>query len=292
MWVASGGSKISKKRQVASQSLDDMVSEKRAKLVHERQTAKDLQTKAASLRIDALKMDKRFKLRQRFETLSEAEDLEVEARTRLSRIREIDFERAVHAYTKYESTKKNTEQSRTDSVSNEKTARRIITVPGAGAQQTMGGFVQKYQHKECTRSTLVQEYLVDVEQKAPKLVVRGNDDCPYCDTNMLLQSAKSCLVCSECGYTALYLDSTTNAMSYSDEYEFNSFSYKRVSHFDDTLRQIQGKESYVVPDDIVNAVIRELVAQRIPKHQITQTKIRTILKQLRIRKAYDHVAQL
>jgi len=38
--------------------------------------------------------------------------------------------------------------------------------------------------------------------------------------------------------------------------------------------------------------MKELVSQRCTKDQITMNKIRTILKSLRLRKAYDHVAQI
>jgi hypothetical protein len=82
-------------------------------------------------------------------------------------------------------------------------------------------------------------------------------------------------------------------MSYSDDYEMSSFSYKRITHFDDCMRQVQGKEAYRVPDEIITAVMAELYAQRITAvADISMNEIRQTLKRLRARKAYDHVAQV
>jgi hypothetical protein len=55
---------------------------------------------------------------------------------------------------------------------------------------------------------------------------------------------------------------------------------------------VQGKESYVVPDAMVNQVVAEFVKARLPKGSITQTQIRAVLKALRLRRAYDHVSQI
>ena len=131
--------------------------------------------------------NRRFEQRLRFSLLCEAEDLETEARVRTSRMREIEFERAVHAYSTYESAPSRPTEKVEDSASNDSnSSTRIITAPGASVQQTMGGFVQKHQTKESTRSVLVQEYVSEVENKAPKLTVRASDNCPFCDKCMLL----------------------------------------------------------------------------------------------------------
>jgi hypothetical protein len=135
--------------------------------------------------------------------------------------------------------------------------------------------------------------MAEVENAMPTVATRARDACPFCDVDLLLDSVKATLVCPACGYCVTYIDSTSASMSYSDDCELSTFSYKRITHFDDCMKQVQGKESYVVPDDIIQAVMHELYAQRVADvDAITQTKIRQILKSLRARKAYDHVAQI
>lgn len=82
-------------------------------------------------------------------------------------------------------------------------------------------------------------------------------------------------------------------MSYTNDLEMSTFSYKRITHFEDCMKQVQGKESYSVPIDIIQATMRELYADRVTDiSKITQSMIRTTLKRLRLRRAYDHVAQI
>ena len=82
-------------------------------------------------------------------------------------------------------------------------------------------------------------------------------------------------------------------MSYSDDVEFSSFSYKRINHFNEWLQQVQGKENFEIAQPILDAVMAELHRQRITcTHDITPKKVREVLKILKLRKAYEHVAQI
>ena len=220
----------------------------------------------------------------RRDLLRHAATLETEAHVRDSRVREVDFDILAERYLRHY----NREPRPTNSDGS-----KIITVPGAERSQTIGAYTQANGFKEAQRSTVFNEYMTEVEHSMPVIATRARDECPCCDVDLLLNSVKSTLVCPTCGYCATYIDSTSASMSYSDEYELSTFSYKRITHFDDCMKQVQGKESYVVPAEIIDMVMSELYAQRITDvDAITQTKIRQILKALRARKAYDHVAQI
>lgn len=55
----------------------------------------------------------------------------------------------------------------------------------------------------------------------------------------------------------------------------------------------QGKEAHRVPMETLRLVMHELYQQRVQDpSEITQKKVRDILRRLRLRKAYDHVAQI
>ena len=56
---------------------------------------------------------------------------------------------------------------------------------------------------------------------------------------------------------------------------------------------MQAKESYEVPGDVLKLVMGELQRQRVGScAEITPKKIREVLKTLKLRKAYEHVAQI
>ena len=106
-------------------------------------------------------------------------------------------------------------------------------------------------------------------------------------------NSKAIIACPSCGYAVTYLDATMSSMSYSDDVEFSSFSYKRINHFNDWLQQVQAKENFEITDEHMQNIMEELYKQRITSvGQITQKKVREVLKTLKLRKAYEHVAQI
>jgi hypothetical protein len=83
------------------------------------------------------------------------------------------------------------------------------------------------------------------------------------------------------------------SMSYSDDVEFSSFSYKRINHFNEWLQQVQAKENHEISQKVLDGVMLELYRQRVTDLQaITPKKVREVLKTLKLRKAYEHVAQI
>ena len=310
------GTGAARKRGPTALSLEQLVQERKRKLEGERAAAPELRARAKRLRAAADAMDARYQHRMRADTLSDAEALEHEAIVRETRIREIEFERVSAQYlSHYHKTPPCPSTTAATShaadalppgggcgdggdldaaavaADDAVVSSRIITVPGT-RNETAQVFASKTSAREARRQAIVSEFLKDVESEAPKLVVRSRDDCPFCASSLFLNHVKAMLVCTQCGYTLPYLDSTTQNMSYTEEYDFSTFSYKRQSHFEDILKLSQGKESFVVETDIIVAVMRELHAQRVPKHEITQTMVRATLRKLRLRRAYDHVSQI
>lgn len=144
-----------------------------------------------------------------------------------------------------------------------------------------------------SQSNVVAEYLTDIHNGPARMDIEKNDTCPLCNQNMLLIPTKSIISCTKCGYAATYLDATTSSISYGDEVEFASFSYKRINHFNEWLQQVQAKESMEIPQNIIDAVMNELYRQRITDiNEINPKKIREILKILKFRKTYEHVQQI
>lgn len=143
------------------------------------------------------------------------------------------------------------------------------------------------------QEAIVNEFLSDVNGEAPRMVLTTRDICPTCRETLTLMSAKSILTCQHCGYLATYLDATSSNMSYSDEVEFACFSYKRINHFNEWLQQVQAKESTDIKQEVLDMVMAELYANRVRDvSDITAKRVRDVLKSLRLRKTYDHVAQI
>jgi len=59
------------------------------------------------------------------------------------------------------------------------------------------------------------------------------------------------------------------------------------------LQQVQAKENFEIPQNTLQAVMEELHRQRVTDlNEITHKKVREVLKSLKMRKAYEHVAQI
>lgn len=150
---------------------------------------------------------------------------------------------------------------------------------------------------ETTSSTqleVINEYLTAVDNVVPRIQLTRQDTCPRCDggRSMRLVPAKALVACTHCGYCASYLDATTSSVSFGDDIEFANFSYKRINHFSEWLSNIQGTETYEVPDDVLRAVCGELFRQRVAEADVTYKKVREVLKVLKLRKQYEHTTQI
>ena len=121
----------------------------------------------------------------------------------------------------------------------------------------------------------------------------GEKNCRYCtDVALRILQNKGSMVCDQCGYSVPYLDFSIGALPYGQDVEITNFTYKRSNHFDAWLSCIQGKESTIVPSEILEQVKREIKKRRISMAHATIKHVREILKALKLRKMYEHVAQI
>jgi hypothetical protein len=68
---------------------------------------------------------------------------------------------------------------------------------------------------------------------------------------------------------------------------------RRINHFNEWLANFQAKETMEIPQSIIDQVMEEFHKQRVRKvSDITARKVREVLKQLRLRKTYEHTSQI
>jgi len=145
------------------------------------------------------------------------------------------------------------------------------------------------------RKDIFTEYLIDVEKQNIPRVVENNrvDICPSCSySNVIHIQDTSELVCDTCGLVLAMLIS--EELTYREEQETSekiiNYSYKRENHFNEWLSQFQAQEMTTIPDEVMEQLRSELKKIKIKKlEEITHTKIRGLLKKLRLNKYYEHV---
>ena len=121
------------------------------------------------------------------------------------------------------------------------------------------------------------------------------DECPLEETSKLvLVPHKSIMTCHTCGYCMTYLDATSSSTAFDEIVEFSQYSYKRVNHYAMHIALVQGKEAHRVPQEILDQVMQDLYERQHVRSvsDICHTNVRSSLRTLKLRKAYDHVAQV
>ena len=150
------------------------------------------------------------------------------------------------------------------------------------------------------RDKLLERYLAVVEQSAIKGGIMpgsgiepGWGSCPTCNVEMTFYQNEALLGCGRCGYEEFILIDSEKPSYKDPPREITYFAYKKINHFNEWLAQFQAKENTDIPQDIVEAVMRELRKERIsdPK-KVKKEKIREILQKLKFSKMYDHVQQI
>jgi hypothetical protein len=258
-----------------SLTLEEHVAARREALVAARREVPAMRARAAELRAQADALGARWQRRMAGDLRAQAAELDAEADARASMEREHEFESVVVHYLR-------TYLQQPD------------PVQATRKSEAIAAYVRHTDATAQRRATILDEYLTDMNQAPPKVAMAARDECPKCEHKLLLCAAKSIMSCPSCGYAVTYLDTTSSSTAFDEVIEYSQYSYKRVNHFLGWLALVQGKEAHRVPDDVLQQVMRELYAtHRItdPK-EVTQKRVRDVLRKLRLRKAYDHVAQI
>ena len=233
-------------------TVDEVVQRRHEQLAKMRDEVPALRAQIDKMRQRCTGVVGRHTTRMRADAERHARIIEAECNVRESLHRELKFQMISSLYTKAfkdagrettTTTKKRdiacVLEAETSDKEDERRTERIVTTPGVPTE-TRAKLVTTSSAREASRTHIVQELIVHTDESAPKLVVKARDECPFCHVALLLNGPKSMLVCTTCGYTLPYLDSTTQNLSYSDEYELGSFSYKRHLHFEELLKTVQG----------------------------------------------------
>lgn len=146
---------------------------------------------------------------------------------------------------------------------------------------------------ELNRASLLDDYLSITD----KNYINDNIDnsitlkCEHCQsTDKTILYNDSISVCNKC-FSIQHLLTDNEKPSYKDPpKEISYFSYKRINHYQEWLNQIQGKETTDIPEEVFDKIMLELKKQRITETKlINRSKIKEILKKLKINKYYEHI---
>lgn len=116
------------------------------------------------------------------------------------------------------------------------------------------------------------------------------DICENCNKEMLLEHNTGILLCPGCGLQEQVLVDSDKPSYKDPPKEITSFCYKRINHLNEFLAQFQAKETTEIPEELYNEILVEIKKERIDNMvNITQKKMRQILKKIRRNDYYEHI---
>lgn len=140
---------------------------------------------------------------------------------------------------------------------------------------------------------LEEELLQQVVQKPPPLYALCGDVCDRCRVPLKILGSEALFICPQCHTSRVYTQSTSSRIQYGQEVEMSAFSYKRLNHFKDWVLNVQAKEATVINPQVMRTVMDELYTRRIRDLKyIDRHLVRSILKDHRLRRWYEHVPQI
>ena len=148
--------------------------------------------------------------------------------------------------------------------------------------------------KNNSKTDIYNTYLNKFNESNYKTLNNENIDiCLKCNKEKKLFLSYGKMICETCGdETRILIDS--DKPSYKDPpREISYFAYKRINHFNEWLAQFQAKESTDIPKEIYDEILIELKKERLLNvNNLTQTKLREILKKLKKNKYYEHIPHI
>jgi predicted nucleic acid-binding Zn-ribbon protein len=150
------------------------------------------------------------------------------------------------------------------------------------------------------RDKALEKYLSIVEPGAIKSGIMPGSGiesdygtCPVCESEMHFAQNEAMLGCSECGHQDFILIDSEKPSYKDPPREISYFAYKKINHLNEWLAQFQAKETTEIPQEIFEQIQTELKKERITDTvKLKPSKLREILKKLKLSKYYEHVAHI
>ena len=156
---------------------------------------------------------------------------------------------------------------------------------------------QQQKQSFLSRDKLLEEYLKKVHPENVRTTSSVLDDtfgeCDECEKEMVFSPNEAVFTCTDCGYQEFVLIDSDKPSYKDPPREVSYYTYKRINHFNEWLAQFQAKESTEIPQEVFDAIMVELKKERIlDTRSLKRTKIREILKKLKLNKFYEHVPHI
>ena len=142
-----------------------------------------------------------------------------------------------------------------------------------------------------TTPNVVYQYFRNIDSSVmdPTNFVYPSDICRVCNNGELVPyEDEGVLICIKCAASIPYLVENEKPTYKEPPKEVCFYAYKRINHFKEIIAQFQGKETTNIPQEVMDKIILQIKKERITLLDLTNEKLKEILKKLRYSKYYEH----
>lgn len=151
---------------------------------------------------------------------------------------------------------------------------------------------KKQRYYQLFRANIDPDYVYTTEQN-----INEDNYCFDCNKFRVLIPDEAIMVCEACGTKTTVVTNPIKPSMKDPPAENRYYEYKRYTHFCECLSNLQGKENTRVPDEVINAVIREIKREKMENRidELCEDDIRKYLKKynhLKYDHYYNHITQI
>ena len=161
------------------------------------------------------------------------------------------------------------------------------------------------QHEQCKKySSHIRSNLPSIDETNPKYYFSNMDEsfidmqdylekydiCEYCEGEMSCIESEGIMVCKRCYRQKEYLVEHDKPSYKEPPKEVSFYAYKRINHFREIIAQFQAKETTSIDDQVIIDIKQQIKKERITIHQLSNDKMKQILKKLGYNKYYEHIS--
>jgi hypothetical protein len=169
-----------------------------------------------------------------------------------------------------------------------------VRTSGIAKSKTIAKSKALSKHQKQPKTGIIHEMIQELVGRAAPPIVQNSTLCPACSQELVLSTVKALLICPDCGISQPYLDATPACVAYDEGgrremYSSASYTYRRCNHLYERMSQLQAQSAAVVTDTVLKRVCEILARDNVSPCDITASRVKDALKEMRARKVYEYV---
>jgi hypothetical protein len=145
---------------------------------------------------------------------------------------------------------------------------------------------------DSNNNNIFSKYLRNIDDSFLNMdeFVQQSDICNSCFKGELIpMDDEGVLICNVCFRNIKYLIENDKPSYKEPPKEVCFYAYKKINHFKEILAQFQGKETTLIPMEVIDNLKNQIKKERINIHSLTYNDTKLLLKKLGYNKYYEHI---